>query len=197
VSNRKDIFRLKLAIEACNKIGHGTRTLGLRVCSWIYNHPQHRFMADEPFPLPWTKCDELLKGACERQTYNMLRELVSAGHFAYHGALGCPAKAHFRLIIPDLSATDRAAKNCCPSTAKNCRPRTAKNSRPRAAMKRSPLISNSFQEEIVNQMEENNSALRATRNEGGAQQPPAADNVGDAQRSALKDLRNKLKKGLA
>lgn len=174
MSSRKDIFNLKLAIEADARIGHGSRALGLRVCSYVYNHPQLRFQPDEPFPLPWTLCSELLWGICDRQAYRMLRELVDRGHFAYHGIIGCPGKSHFQLIIPEKNNPASHDNFVRPKCDKKVRAKAAKNSRARPDMKRSPHISNSLREEIVRPMEEirGGSAAQELR---GKQQPAAPE----------------------
>lgn len=208
--NRSEIFRLKLRIEEDGRIGHGTRALGLRVCSYIYNHPQHRFLPDEPFPLPWTKCSELLWGISECQAYRMLRELVDAGHLSYDGILGCPGKSHFHLIVPD-----RSRKFESPSTVKNDRPRVGncdkassgkiaiagsrKNSRARAGMKRGPLNNTFPTEEIVSPMEVNGSLSRDRKRGGNlmggsAVAAPQDDDDLKQRRSAeIRELRKKLK----
>jgi len=211
MNSRSDIFRLKLQIEEDRHLSHSARTAGLRICSWIYNHPQHRWAVDDAFPLPWTELSRLLWGASERECYRDMRELVDCGHLGYRGVKGCPGKAHFALIIPD-----RAANSGSPSTAKSGSPRTAncdsaraakcdsassaKSGNPRAATKRSPQISSSLREEIVSPKEVNGS-LRSTGTKGGESMGRSAvaprRNLSDAERqqcaAELRKLNEKLK----
>lgn len=207
--NRSEIFRLKLKIEADGRIGHGTRALGLRVCSWIYNHPQHRFMPGEPFPLPWTRCSELLWGSSKRQVYYMLGQLVDNGHLAHEGIMGCPGQAHYRLVVPDAkcdrAGVGRGAINCTPRSAKNCTPRSAKcdptrgakNHPTRGATKRTPLNNILPTEEIVSPMEVNG-GLSPGKKRGGNLMAGSAvatpEHDGAAARSRqIRELREKLK----
>ncbi|MDD5139400.1 MAG: hypothetical protein PHY43_03950 [Verrucomicrobiales bacterium] len=180
---------MKLAIESDSKLSHGARTLGLRVGSYVYNDP-HIWPLDS-FPLPWTLCSHLCWGMSKRESYRNVRELVDRGHFAYEGIKGCPGKAHFRLILPELRdashgtprvashgtprvashgtprvashGTPRVASHGTPRVASHGTPRVAKRATPRVAKKDAPLTNTVPTEEIPFRNERRNGALRAEK----------------------------------
>lgn len=209
MSDRRHLFGLKIAIENDSKLSHGAARLGLLICSYIYNHPQHRWTPDEPFPLPWTEASKFFFGTSKAEIYSCLRELQDRGHIFHVGLKGCPAKAHYRLPVDLYSCPQpktarslqmKTARSLQTVTPSSTQPKTAsstgKNS-PRRLSSQSPQISNSLREGIVKSMEVN-SSLRSKGNEDGKVVAATPQELTDEQRIAaareLKNLRENLKR---
>lgn len=190
---KRDIFPLKLAIEADAKLSHGAARLGLLICSYIYNHPQSRFAPDEPFPMPWTLCSKLCFGMSRREVYRCHRELHDRGHILHCGVSGCPATASYKLnLLPSSGAQAGTTRSAQAGTTRsaNCDTTSGAKKVPASGAKKStPQISSSFQEEIVNQMEGNhasggsNGSLRSKGTKGESMAGlPAVQTLTAAQR---------------
>ena len=187
---KRDIFTLKLAIEKDSRLSHGAARLGLLICSEIYNHPQSRFTPDEPFPLPWTKCSKLAFGMSQREVYRCMGELHDSGLVMHEGKRGCPATAHYRLVLlKDLRAyalpssasagrtgsaqPGRTGNANCDRTSVASAGRTSSTPKKRtsSAQNSSPLTNTFPSEETVKNKEafpsEFNGSLRSTETSGG------------------------------
>lgn len=199
MSDRKDIFGLKLAIERDAKLSHSAARLGLLVASYVYNHDQLKYQPNEPFPLPWTLCSHLCFKMSKREVYRCLSELHERGFLKHTGVFGCPAKAYFRLPT-ELFSAPRGAKSGTPSSAKCDTARGAVNAPTRGAMKRSPHKYTLPSEEIVKPME----GIRAGKagqettggNNGGLRPTRLTDSQKASLAAELRQLQKNMKKGL-
>ncbi len=149
-----------------SKLKHDARALGLRICSHVFNS-QHLF-PDDPFPLPWTLCNQLMWGMSKREVYRCLRQLVDRGHLKHEGAKGCPNTAHFTIPVHMYPAKrDRfsSAKSGTTRVAKSGTTGSAKCDTTSGAKNVSPLISNVPSEQIIGSMEE--TPARSARDDKG------------------------------
>lgn len=182
-----DILPWKLAIEQDAKLSHSAARVGWRVGSYVYTHPQHRFLPDEPFPLGWRVVSKLCFNISEREVYRCLRELIECGYMKHCGVKGVPGTANYRLLLTHQmpchssakSGRTRSAKNGRTASANCDRTSSAQNVETSSAMKRSPLTNSSLREEMVGSNGRNSSGGKPpTGDEEGKQQPPSADSVG-------------------
>ncbi len=155
---KRDIFKIKMAIERASELSHGAARLGLLVCSHIYNHPQSRFTPDEPFALPWTLCSKLAFKMSKAEVYNCLRELIHLGFLAHCGVQGCPGQAHYRLVFASASSpqvkTPSSLQVKTPSSLQVKQPSCHPKNPARSTQKDAPLTNIFPSEEIVINKEE-------------------------------------------
>jgi hypothetical protein len=205
--SKKDIFPLKLAMERDRRLSDGATRLGSLVCSYVFNQENLKYTPDEPFALPWTLASKICFGISQRECYARLRELVDCDYFKHHGAKGCPAKAHFSLVIwPHIKENKplpSTAQPSSPSTAQPSSPSTAQPSSPssaaeentRTAQKCSPPSKLLPTEEMVLTNEGRNGA-QARRNEGKLNAARPQMELTDAKRAehvqALSQLRREI-----
>lgn len=159
-----------MVAEADLKISDAAFRLLCRILSHVTRNA-YRMEMWEPFPLTCSMV-ALWCGVGDRQGYNLLAELERRGYLKHHGILGCPGKAHYRVVEAMAEKwsgfkkpENAGADSCGPSTAKNCSPSPAKNCKARAAKNFRDHISNSFQEKMSTPRGRNGS-LRSTGNEG-------------------------------
>jgi hypothetical protein len=181
MTKQQAIGQIRTRAERDLAISDGALRLLLRLCSHIYVNPKATF--EKPFPLPWSTVALWCGLSDDKSAARRIAELVDAHYLKSDGLRGCPPTNHFFLI-----------PNCPSKGAINCPSKGANNYRSRGAIncpsKGAHLISNSFQEERLEEREQN-SALRATGNEG----QPAASPLRLSKEEVGRRLRDAVKRG--
>ena len=184
----KKIIRIKLAAERDQRLtGDAFRVL-CRIGSMIYVDPKASL--EKAFPLPWSKVALWCGLSDDKAASRRILELVDAGYLKCDGVRGCPPINHFYLLAncPSKGAID------CPTGGANVTPKKgAINSGAGGAHH----ISNSLQEEKINQKRRKNSSLRShERVEDSTALPPAAKYLTKSQIAdglhALSQLRSDI-----
>ena len=184
----KKIIRIKLAAERDHRLTGDTFRVLCRIGSMLYVDPKASL--DKPFPLPWSKVAMWCNLSDDKSARRRILELVDAGYLKCDGVRGCPPINHFYLLAncPSKGAIDS------PTGGANVTPKKgAINSGAGGAHH----ISNSLQEEKINQKRRKNSSLRSAETQGGNKSSlRSQERVGDGKAAAPKfydaDERHKM-----
>ena len=154
----KKIIRVKLAAERDQRLtGDAFRVL-CRIGSMIYVDPKASL--EKAFPLPWSKVALWCGLSDDKAASRRIWELVDAGYLKCDGLRGCPGINHYFLLTscPSKGATG------CPTGGATVTPSKGATS---SGSGGAHHISNSLQEEKINEKRGRNGSLRSAETQGG------------------------------
>jgi hypothetical protein len=157
MTKQQAIGQIRQRGERDLSISHAAWRLLCRICSARYVDPKAKL--DDSFPLPWSQVAVWLGNSDDKACARALAELVDRHYLKRDGLYGCPAKMFYWLTpsCPQKGATS------CPEKGATRYPSGGATSCPQ---KGAFHISNSFQEERLEERGGNNGSLRSKETKG-------------------------------
>jgi hypothetical protein len=188
MSKQQAIGQIRTRAERDLSISDGALRLVMRLCSHIYTDPKATL--EKPFPLPWSTvavwCGLKDADAAARR----IAELVDRHYLKCDGLRGCPPINHF-FLVPNYRS--KAVIDCPSRGVNDCPSGGVNNYRSKGAHH----ISNSFQEERLEERGEMNGSLRSKETKGNEKAAaPQKMTETDRQEAArqLRELQKNIKR---